>query len=226
MDKADRFTLARLRMVEEQLAARDVTDQRVLEAMRLVPRHLFVPPDLAEEAYLDTPLPIGCRQTISQPYIVALMTELLALHGKETVLEIGTGSGYQAAILAHLCRQVFTVERIPELGQAARRILEELGYHNVTVVEGDGSQGLPDHAPYHAIVVTAAAPEVPEPLKLQLAGGGRLVLPVGRHHGQILERWIRRGDDFKRERLAPVAFVPLVGEYGWTSDERAPFWWF
>jgi len=213
-------------MVEEQLAARDITDRRVLDAMRQVPRHVFVPPDLAEEAYLDTPLPIGHRQTISQPYIVALMTELLALRGQETVLEIGTGSGYQAAILAHLSRHVYTIERIPELAESARKILEELGYHNVTVVEGDGSQGLADHAPYHAIVVTAAAPEVPEPLKLQLANGGRLVLPVGRQHGQILERWIRRGDDFKRERLAPVAFVPLVGEYGWASDERTPFWWF
>jgi len=226
MNKNDSYTLARIRMVEEQLAARDVTDSRVLEAMRQVPRHLFVPPDLSEEAYLDTPLPIGHRQTISQPYIVALMTELLALHGQETVLEIGTGSGYQAAILAHLSRHVFTIERIPELTESARKILGELGYRNVTVVEGDGSQGLADHAPYHAIVVTAAAPEVPEPLKLQLAGGGRLVLPVGRQHGQILERWIRRGEDFKRERVAPVAFVPLVGEYGWTSDEPAPFWWF
>lgn len=226
MDECDGFIRARARMVDDQLARRDITDERVLDAMRHVPRHRFVPGELAEDAYLDTPLPIGHRQTISQPYIVALMTQLLGLKGDETVLEIGTGSGYQAAILARLARYVYTLERIPELAESARRALEQLQFTNVTVIEGDGSQGLAEHAPYEGILVTAAAPEVPEPLKAQLAPGGRLVLPVGRHHGQILERWTRKGDNFKRESLVPVAFVPLLGEYGWTSDERTPFWWF
>ncbi len=215
----------RERMVKEQLSARDVTDERVLQAMLAVPRHLFVPRDVQHLAYADAPLPIGEKQTISQPYIVALMTQLLELKGDEKVLEVGTGSGYQAAILAHLARQVYTLERIPKLAQQARKVLRKLALQNVEVIEGDGSQGLPEHAPFDAIVVTAAAPRVPEPLKQQLAEGGRLVLPVGSRVGQILERWVRKGEDYEVERIAPVAFVPLVGTHGWKPDDAPASWW-
>jgi len=225
MTESDELTRARQRMVDEQMRGRGISDPRVLDAMCAVPRHLFVPSEHGHLAYADAPLPIGHRQTISQPYIVALMTELLELQGDEIVLEIGTGSGYQAAILAHLAKRVYTLERIPELANQARDVLSAMGYDNVEVLVGDGSQGLPDHAPYGAVMVTAAAPSVPTPLKEQLADGGRLVLPVGQQMGQILERWRRQGDDLKRECVAPVAFVPLVGEYGWSADERPISWW-
>lgn len=218
------FALARQRMVEEQLRQRDITDRRVLEAMAAVPRHEFVPADLHHLAYADGPLPIGYHQTISQPYIVALMLQLASLRGGETVLEVGTGSGYQAALLARLAGKVYTVECIPELAMGARQVLERLGISNVEVVEGDGSRGLQEHAPYQAIVVAAAAPRVPQALKDQLADGGRLVIPVGGRDGQVLERWRRRGDDFARERITPVAFVPLVGDGGWARGE-GPFGW-
>ncbi len=221
-----RWQQARQRMVEEQLAARGIRDPRVLEAMRTVPRHRFVPEDMRDLAYADAPLPIGQRQTISQPYIVALMTELLELTGDEKVLEIGTGSGYQAAVLGALAREVYSVERLPALAERARALLRELGYHNVHVVVGDGTRGLREHAPYDAIVVTAAAPRVPKPLLEQLADGGRLVLPVGSRAGQILERWVRQGDEWRQERITPVAFVPLVGEHGWSGEERPPRRWF
>jgi protein-L-isoaspartate(D-aspartate) O-methyltransferase len=207
-------------MVEEQLLARDIHDPRVLEAMRAVPRHRFLPPDLGRLAYADAPLPIGRRQTISQPYIVALMTQLLGLRGSETVLEVGTGSGYQAAVLAHLAGKVYTMERIPELAAAARAALRDLGLTNVEVVEGDGSSGLPEHAPYQGIVVTAAAPKVPEPLLEQLSLEGRLVLPVGGPEGQYLERWTGTARGFDHQIIAPVAFVPLLGQHGWLRDER------
>jgi len=225
MTESDELTRARQRMVDEQMRGRGIADLHVLDAMRAVPRHLFVPPEHGHLAYADAPLPIGHRQTISQPYIVALMTELLELQGDETVLEIGTGSGYQAAVLSHLAKRVYTLERIPELANQARDVLSAMGYDNVEVLVGDGSQGLPEHAPYGAIIVTAAAPKVPTPLKKQLADGGRLVLPVGQQMGQVLERWRRQGDDFKRESVAPVAFVPLVGEHGWSADERPMSWW-
>ncbi len=218
------FTRARQRMVEEQLRQRDITDRRVLEAMAAVPRHEFVPVELHHLAYADGPLPIGYHQTISQPYIVALMLQLASLRGGETVLEVGTGSGYQAALLGRLASRVYTVECIPELAAGARRVLERLGISNVEVVEGDGSRGLPEHAPYQAIVVAAAAPRVPQALKDQLADGGRLVIPVGGREGQVLERWRRKGDDFARERITPVAFVPLVGDGGWAKGE-GPFGW-
>ncbi|MGH2626725.1 MAG: protein-L-isoaspartate(D-aspartate) O-methyltransferase [Anaerolineales bacterium] len=218
------FARARERMVREQLLARDITDRRVLEAMRSVPRHLFVPADLQHLAYRDAPLPIGQRQTISQPYIVALMTQLLALRGDETVLEIGTGSGYQAAVLARLARRLYTMERIPELAAAAAERLQELGADNVAVLARDGSGGLPEHAPYDGVIVTAGAPRVPEPLKEQLSDGGRLVLPVGSQEGQLLELWVRNGADFEREIVAPVAFVPLLGDEGWARDERPESW--
>jgi len=215
---------ARRRMVDEQLRERDITDARVLEAMMTVPRHLFVPPESRHFAYSDGPLPIGQRQTISQPYIVALMTQLLELVGTETVLEVGTGSGYQAAVLARLARQVYTVERSAELAGLARQVLERLEVENVAVSQGDGSRGLPEFAPYQGVVVTAAAPKVPRPLLDQLDLEGRLVLPVGGRDGQMLERWRRDGKDFRVERIVPVAFVPLIGEHGWADDDGEYRW--
>jgi protein-L-isoaspartate(D-aspartate) O-methyltransferase len=202
-------------MVDQQLRGRNIRDARVLEAMEIVPRHLFVPEDLRRSAYNDGPLPIGGNQTISQPYIVAYMTQLLGLEGEDRALEIGTGSGYQAAVLAHLARLVYSIERIESLAEQARNLLKALDLHNVEVIVGDGSCGLPDQAPFDGIVVTAAAPAAPQPLKEQLADGGRLVIPVGSRRGQVLERWTRRGDELQVERLAPVAFVPLLGDHGW-----------
>ena len=218
MTEGDTYAEARRRMVTEQLSSRDIRSPRVLAAMLDIPRHRFVPEDERDLAYADTPLPIGYRQTISQPYIVALMSQLLNLSGAERVLEIGTGSGYQAAILAALAGQVYTIERIPELCRQARSVLADLGLENVTIVEGDGTRGLPEHAPFQGIMVTAASPGVPEPLKEQLAEGGQLVLPVGGRGGQMLERWRRSGDRFDREQIAPVAFVPLIGAHGWSSE--------
>jgi protein-L-isoaspartate(D-aspartate) O-methyltransferase len=215
----DEHTAERLRMVDEQLRERDITDARVLEVMRSVPRHAFVPSEVQHLAYADAPLPIGYRQTISQPYIVALMTQLCELSPSACVLEIGTGSGYQAAVLARLARRVYTIERLPELARGARSALGALGIDNVTVVEGDGSLGLAEHAPYDAVVVAAAAPRVPAALKEQLTEGGVLVLPIGGRDGQILERWRRCGADFRRERVTAVAFVPLVGAQGWPVSE-------
>jgi protein-L-isoaspartate(D-aspartate) O-methyltransferase len=220
------FESARKRMVEEQLARRGIRDERVLKAMQVVPRHQFVPYEDQHLAYADGPLPIGHRQTISQPFIVALMTQLLELKGQETVLEVGAGSGYQAAVLAHLAREVYSVERIPELAVKAEETLRDIGIENVHIEVGDGTQGLPEHAPYDGIIVTAAAPQVPKPLKEQLADGGRLVLPVGSQMGQVLERWRREGDEYQRETLTPVAFVPLVGREGWESDDRPNSRWF
>jgi len=215
---------ARQRMVQAQLRGRDITDERVLAAMSVVPRHRFVPDDMRKLAYADGPVRLDKGQTISQPYIVALMAQLLELEGEETVLEIGTGSGYQAAVLSMLAFRVYSVERIPELARPASAKLREMGYDNVEVLERDGSNGLPEHAPYPAIVVTAAAPMLPEPLKEQLAPEGRLVVPVGSQEGQMLERWRKgKGGALSQERIAPVAFVPLMGEHGWKTDHR-PFW--
>lgn len=209
---------ARERMVQDQLVQRGIRDARVLAAMRTVPRHLFVPEEDRSLAYEDMPLPIGHGQTISQPYIVGLMTELLRLRGREKVLEVGTGSGYQAALLSLLARHVFTVERHEALSQQARETLEHLGLGNVTVLLGDGSRGLPQQAPFDAILVTASPPAVPPPLLGQLAPGGRLVLPTGPSGGQRLELWTRRGASWDREDVLPVAFVPLIGQYGWKDD--------
>jgi protein-L-isoaspartate(D-aspartate) O-methyltransferase len=214
------FVAERRRMVEEQLLGRDIRDVRVLEAMQAIPRHSFIPPEHRHLAYADGPLPIGNEQTISQPYIVALMTQLLELVGSENVLEVGTGSGYQAAILGYLAREVHTIERYSGLARHASRILEDLGIHNVHVHIGDGTQGVPEFAPYAAITVTAAAPDVPRALLDQLDDGGRLVIPVGTRGGQTLERWFRRGPDFMHEPVAPVAFVPLLGRYGWQDDRQ------
>lgn len=225
MTEENEYTLARERMVRDQIVPRRISDEGVLSAMRTVPRHRFVPPDLRHLAYADAPLPIGHRQTISQPYIVALMTSLLELKEDDKVFEVGTGSGYQAAILAHIANQVFTIERIGEIADKTRELFQELGLENIHVFEGDGSVGLEEEAPFDAIIVTAAAPKVPEPLKEQLADDGRMVLPVGGRNGQILELWKRKGRKLKKDRLAPVAFVPLVGDQGWESEEGPHSWW-
>ncbi len=210
----DEYSVARRQMVE-QIARRGLREPRLLAAFERVPRHLFVPREHWPWAYADGPLPIGFGQTISQPYVVALMTDLLHLKGDERVLEVGTGSGYQAAILAHLAAVVHTVEFLPELAARAEKVLRELALDNVSCHVGDGSLGWPQAAPYDAILVAAAAPNVPPPLLDQLADGGRLVIPVGGRGFQSLEVWERRGDVFEREASIAVAFVPLRGEHGW-----------
>ena len=202
-------------MVESQLVRRGIKDGRVLDAMRQVPRHLFIPKDTRDLAYCDGPLPIGQGQTISQPYIVALMTELLELTGQEKVLELGTGSGYQAAILSRLVSQVYSVERHAALAEQAEKVLAQLGYDNVVISVGDGTLGWPEHSPYEAIIVTAAAPDIPQPLTDQLTDGGHLVAPVGSRWSQVLVKVKRQGETLVREHLTAVAFVPLVGKYGW-----------
>jgi protein-L-isoaspartate(D-aspartate) O-methyltransferase len=218
MEDETYYTDLRKHMVSDQIVSRGVHDERVLEALRKVPRHWFVPEEYATNAYADGPLPIGNGQTISQPYIVALMTELLELEGEEIVLEVGTGSGYQAALLAHLAREVHTIERHAELAERAERILANLRLTNVAVHVGDGSLGLQKYAPYQAIIVTAAAPRVPQPLCDQLDDGGRLVIPEGSPGEQMLSRWRKREGRFHQEQITPVAFVPLRGQHGWTED--------
>jgi protein-L-isoaspartate(D-aspartate) O-methyltransferase len=212
------FDRARAEMVQYQLFDRGIRSPAVLAAMRDVPRHLFVPENYSRDAYSDGPLAIGEGQTISQPYVVGLMTELLGLAGGEKVLEVGTGSGYQAAVLARMAASVYTIERHPSLADRARKALAAVGADNVQVIVGDGSRGLPEFAPYNAIVITAAAPEVPRTLLGQLADGGRLVLPVGGKRGQRLQLIRRVGDRFSRKKLAPVAFVPLRGQHGWSEE--------
>jgi protein-L-isoaspartate(D-aspartate) O-methyltransferase len=198
-------------MIERQIVARGVKDERVLAALRETPRHEFVPEDLRNQAYQDWPLRIGFQQTISQPYIVAVMSEALELSGDEIVLEIGTGSGYQTAVLARLAKTVYTIEIVPELGERAKRDLARLGIRNVQLRIGDGYQGWPDHAPFDAIIVTAAPPQVPQPLIDQLAVGGRMVIPVGRS-SQELVLLRRTSDGIEREKLIDVRFVPMTGE--------------
>ena len=205
----------RREMVETQLLPRGVDDPRVLEAMQTVPRDAFVPPAYRHLAYEDGPLPIGFGQTISQPFTVAYMAQALKLRGDEKVLEVGTGSGYGAAVLSKLARSVWTIERIPELAESARRKLAELGYENVRVITGDGSIGLPEEAPFDGIVVTAGAPRLPEGYLEQLAEGGRLVIPVGGEGGQVLYAFTRRPDgDVSIEDLGGFVFVPLIGRHG------------
>jgi protein-L-isoaspartate(D-aspartate) O-methyltransferase len=201
-------------MVDEQLRGRDIVDERVLAAMERVPRELFVPPDLRPRAYDDAALPIGWGQTISQPYMVARILEELGLDGDERVLDVGTGSGYQAAVLSELVADVHSIERIPELAEQARRNLEAAGVENVDVHEGDGSRGLPEHAPFDAIAVAAAAPGFPHALYDQLTTGGRLVVPVGGRRGQRLEVIVRSPEGPAVVRSVPCRFVPLVGEEG------------
>ncbi len=215
MDEEQHYQIERLQMVADQLERRGIVDQRVLQAMRNVPRHRFVPRQYRDLSYSDGPIPIGEGQTISQPFIVALMSQMLALQGEEKVLEVGTGSGYQAAVLAHLAKQVYTIERHELLAKRASKELQVLGLDNVRVYVGDGTLGLVEHAPYDAILVTAAAPEAPRPLLEQLAQGGRLVIPVGSRGAQFLERWQRKGASYEQDVSIPVAFVPLVGRHGW-----------
>lgn len=207
----DAFAAARRLMVRTQLEARDIADTLVLQTMAEVPRHEFVPTDLKEVAYQDRPLPIGEGQTISQPYIVAYMTQALNLQAGDKVLEIGTGSGYQAAVLARLVEHVYTIEIIPSLGDSARQLLQRQGHDNVTVRIGDGYVGWPSEAPFDAIMVTAAPDHVPPALVEQLAEGGRLVLPVGDHYQQLL-LLTRRDGEIHTESLLPVRFVPMTGQ--------------
>lgn len=201
-------------MVHEQLRGRDIVDERVLAAMERVPRELFVSEEQRHRAYDDAALPIGGGQTISQPYMVARICEALALRGDERVLDVGTGSGYQAAVLAELAGDVFTIERIPELAEGARANLEAAGYERVEVHVGDGTLGLPERAPFAAIAVAAAAPDIPQSLYQQLEPGGRLVLPVGGRHGQLLQLVVRSPEGPAVIHSVPCRFVPLLGEEG------------
>jgi protein-L-isoaspartate(D-aspartate) O-methyltransferase len=210
-EKPGDFAAARERMVREQIEARGVSDPRTLAALRAVARHLFVPPAQVPSAYDDRPLPIGHEQTISQPYIVAFMTEALELQGGDKVLEVGTGSGYQAAVLAAAGARVHTIEIVAPLAEEARARLARLGYTNVEVRAGDGYLGWPEAAPFDAIVITAAAPRIPEPLKAQLKDGGRLVMPLG-DEAQELVLVTRAGATFAERRLMPVRFVPMTGQ--------------
>jgi protein-L-isoaspartate(D-aspartate) O-methyltransferase len=211
------FERARAQMVEEQLARRGITDHRVLDAMRRIPRHLFVEEALRERAYGDHPLPIGEQQTISQPYIVALMTALLALSGREKVLEIGTGSGYQTAVLAALARRVCSIERLAPLAARARAILEGLGLTNVWIRVGDGTLGWPDEAPFDRILIAAGGSVVPPPLFDQLAEGGRMVLPIGDESGQTLTLVENVGGTMRTTPCGDCMFVKLVGKYAWEA---------
>ena len=215
MTGTDPWESARERMVATQIAARGVGDEQVLAAMRRVPRHLFVPAEVRGSAYSDYPLPIGHGQTISQPYIVAMMTSLLQIQPDDHLLEIGSGSGYQAAVLGILAREVISIERIPEVAQLARKNLADAGITNVTVVIGDGTLGFPGGAPYDGVLITAATPSIPSPLVEQLAEGGRIVAPVGSRDLQELVRLTRKGHDLTRESFGGVVFVPLLGEHGW-----------
>jgi protein-L-isoaspartate(D-aspartate) O-methyltransferase len=208
----DSYEAARHGMVETQLAGRDIRDLRVLDAMKQVPRHLFVPEEMRHYAYVDSPLPIGRNQTISQPYIVALMTQLAEPEPDDRALEVGTGSGYQAAILSRLVEHVYTIEIIPELAERAGKTLRGLGYDNVTVRSGDGYGGWPERAPFDIIMVTAAAPHLPASLQEQLADRGRLIIPVGDPGmNQILVRYRKKHGKLERENVLPVVFVPMTG---------------
>ena len=211
----DNFARERKQMIKRQIKRRGLRDARLLDAFESVPRHLFVPEENRYAAYDDCPLPIGFGQTISQPYIVALMTNLLGLKGSERVLEVGAGSGYQAAILGVMAGEVHTVEYVPELASRADNLLKELGMDNVHCHFGDGSLGLPEFAPYAGILVAAAAPQAPKTLLSQLADGGKLVIPVGGRTRQQLEIWTRTGESYTTKAIAPVVFVPLRGEKGW-----------
>lgn len=217
--KKDIHERARREMVAAQIAARGIRDERVLKAMETVPRHLFVEEGLYAQAYSDFPLPIGWKQTISQPFMVALMTEAMGLTGDELVLEIGTGSGYQTAVLAMLARKVCSIERISSLAASARRVLDELHCSNVLIKVGDGTLGWPDQAPFDAIIVTAATPEMPHTLVRQLREGGRMVIPVGGETMQELTRVTRTEAGFITEPLGGCRFVKLVGKHGFKEED-------
>lgn len=224
MKSLNPFIVRRIGMVHDQIAGRGVHDAKVLDAMGRVPREAFVPARFRDLAYTDQPLPIGEGQTISQPYIVAAMTEALGLHEGDTVLEIGTGSGYAAAVLAHIARNVHTIERIPALARRACDTLKRLGYGQVRVIEGDGTVGWPAAPPFDAIIVTAEGPRIPPSLRAQLKPGGRLVMPLSEGPTeQVLVRMTRSltGKD-KVEELYPVRFVPLIGAEGWSPEQRSP----
>ncbi len=213
------YSVARRRMVEQQIVSRGITDKRVLNAMLAVPRHLFVDAGLQSHAYSDASLPIGEKQTISQPYMVAAMTAALELQGDERVLEIGTGSGYQTAVLSRLVKRVYSIERIAVLAGRARKILDHLQMSNINIKVGDGTMGWKDQAPFAGILVAAGSPDVPEKYLEQLEIGGKLVLPVGDQSQQILMRIIRKDKDiFAREQLMGCRFVPLIGEQGWKTE--------
>ena len=205
-------------MVEEQITSRGIKDPRLIAAMKKVPRHLFVEEALQNQAYTDHPLPIGDKQTISQPYMVALMTEALLLTGKERVLEIGTGSGYQTAILAEMSEKVFSIERIRPLALRARKLLYDLGYFNIEIKIFDGTFGWTEESPFDAIMVTAGSPDIPQPLVDQLATGGRLVIPVGDATYQDLYRVTKTAEGTKKENLGGCRFVKLIGKYGWETE--------
>jgi protein-L-isoaspartate(D-aspartate) O-methyltransferase len=213
-----RYIKPRMKMVTSQLISRGISNEKVLKAMEKIPRHLFVDEGLQDQAYADNPLPIGERQTISQPYIVALMTEALELTGHEKVLEIGTGSGYQAAMLAELADRVFSIERIASLADRARKVLDSLGYYNVLIRVGDGTYGWKEESPFDAIIVTAGAPHVPKTLFDQLTIGGRLIVPTGDRQTQKLLKITRTSEDLdkaEKKDLGGCRFVNLIGEYGW-----------
>ncbi|ABA88673.1 protein-L-isoaspartate O-methyltransferase [Syntrophotalea carbinolica DSM 2380] len=213
------YSIARRLMVEQQVIRRGVSDPLVVDAMMRVPRHLFVEEALWSQAYSDFPLPIGEKQTISQPFMVAFMTESLCLHGGEKVLEIGTGSGYQAAVLSQIVSRVYTVERLPGLARRARRILDSVGCRNVNIKLTDGTFGWEEESPFDGIVVTAGSPQIPHHYLEQLAVGGRLVIPVGNRGSQVLKRVVRTGvEKFSEEDLLDCRFVPLVGKYGWHEE--------
>ncbi len=212
------FDDLRNEMVDAQLIQRGIQDKRVLSAFRKVPRHRFVPDNLWGLAYDDHPLPIGYGQTISQPYMVALMTELLKLKGNEKVLEIGTGSGYQTAILAGLSAQVYSIDRVDELAKSAEKLVTDLGYTNIKVKSGDGTLGWQEYSPYDGIIVTAGAPSVPVPLLEQLSDGGRLIIPVGSGFSQMLKSITKKDGRTEETDECPCVFVPLIGKYGWSQD--------
>ncbi|MGD2278681.1 MAG: protein-L-isoaspartate(D-aspartate) O-methyltransferase [Candidatus Omnitrophota bacterium] len=212
------FEEQRQRMVDQQLVPRGISDPKVLDAFRKVPRHHYVPAPMTLASYADHPLPIGEGQTISQPYIVAEMTQALGLKGGERVLEIGTGSGYQAAILAEICSEVYTVEQVAGLIERAEKTLSKEGYRNIFFKCGDGTEGWEEKAPFDSIIVTAAAPDVPEPLKMQLAEEGRIVIPVGALYSQMLVSLEKREGKFIQHNICGCIFVPLIGKHGWQGD--------
>jgi protein-L-isoaspartate(D-aspartate) O-methyltransferase len=216
----DRYVKQRMRMVDSQVRSRGIRDTRLLKTMESIPRHLFVEEALRDQAYNDNPLPIDERQTISQPYIVALMTEALELKGNEKILEIGTGSGYQTAMLAELAERVFSIERIASLASGARKMLVFLNYYNVAIRIGDGTYGWKEESPFDGIIVTAGAPTIPKSYVEQLAVGGRLVIPIGERHSQVLVKLTRLSEninDVKKEDLGGCRFVDLIGDHGWEN---------